>query len=103
MYTPSSTDDRSGFPAELIRYSSQVESQKERVRSRDNAAKTKSYDLGYAAILMPLNERDSKALLALFEREDIDQIEAEIDRNLLWLAPAPCWEDNPFDFLSEYL
>ena len=52
---------------------------------------------------MPLNDRDTKALLELFEREDIDQIEAEIDRNLLWLSPAPCWEDNPFDFLSEYL
>jgi hypothetical protein len=103
MYTPSSTDDRSGFPVELIRYSSQVENLKAQVRSRDKAAKTKSYDLGYAAILMPLNERDTKALLALFEREDIEQIEAEIDRNLFWLTPAPCWEDNPFDFLSEFL
>lgn len=50
-----------------------------------------------------LRERDWEALLSLFDREDGDEIENEITSKLVWLVPEPCWEDNPFEFLSEFL
>ncbi|WP_442936539.1 hypothetical protein [Nostoc sp.] len=52
---------------------------------------------------MSLRERDWTALIELFDREDGDEIEADIDSSLFWLIPEPCWEDDPFDFLREYL
>ncbi|MEA5619568.1 hypothetical protein VB711_17225 [Cronbergia sp. UHCC 0137] len=53
--------------------------------------------------LTSLRERDWKALTALFERDDSDEIESDIKNNLRWLTPEPCWEDNPFEFLRDYL
>jgi hypothetical protein len=50
-----------------------------------------------------LRERDWKALTELFDREDADEFEADINSYLLLLTPEPCWEDDPFDFLREYL
>lgn len=57
----------------------------------------------YAPSLTSLRERDWTALIELFDRDDGDEIEADIDRSLFWLIPEPCWEDDPFDFLREYL
>uniref|UniRef100_A0A0C1NG61 Uncharacterized protein n=1 Tax=Tolypothrix bouteillei VB521301 TaxID=1479485 RepID=A0A0C1NG61_9CYAN len=57
----------------------------------------------HASPLIALKKRDWKALRDLFHREDIDEIEAEINKTLLFLIPEPCWEDDPFDFLREYL
>ncbi len=53
--------------------------------------------------LMPLRERDWKVLAELFDRGDSDEIEADINNKLLLMIPEPCWEDDPFDFLREYL
>ncbi|MBD2663308.1 hypothetical protein B6N60_03181 [Richelia sinica FACHB-800] len=50
-----------------------------------------------------LKDRDWEALTALFDRDDGDEIEADITSKLLFLIPEPCWEDNPFEFLREYL
>jgi hypothetical protein len=50
-----------------------------------------------------LRDRDWEALLSLFDREDGDEIEDEIKSKLVWLVPEPCWEDNPFEFLREFL
>ncbi len=50
-----------------------------------------------------LRERDWEALILLFDRDDSDEIEAEIKSKLVWLVPEPCWEDNPFEFLHEFL
>jgi hypothetical protein len=50
-----------------------------------------------------LRERDWEALILLFDRDDSDEIEAEITSKLVWLVPEPCWEDNPFEFLREFL
>lgn len=62
------------------------------------------YDISApAAALMPLREKDAKALDAFFERDDAEEIEAEINRKLLLIWPEPCWEDDPLDFLQEYL
>ncbi len=61
------------------------------------------YDAGHASPLMPLRERDTKVLVELFTHDSIEPIEADIQKNLLWRCPEPCWEDDPFDFLREFL
>lgn len=57
----------------------------------------------YAPVFTSLRERDWNVLIELFDREDVDEIEADISSSLHWLIPEPCWEDDPFDFLREYL
>lgn len=57
----------------------------------------------HAAPLSPLRERDDQALAALFVRDDIRELEADIDHQLLRLFPEPCWEDELFEFLQEFL
>lgn len=57
----------------------------------------------HAAPLSPLRERDIQALSAWFDRDDMAAIEADVDRCLLVLWPAPCWEDDPLEFLQEFL
>lgn len=57
----------------------------------------------YAAPLAPMRERDLTALGGLFEREDIHDVETDIIRNLLTRWPEPCWDDDPFEFLQEFL
>lgn len=52
---------------------------------------------------MALRGRDLEALEELFEHEEIEQIQADILHNLARLSPELCWEDDPFDFLREYL
>lgn len=64
---------------------------------------------GFSAVIMSaeplsgLKERDNKALAELFEREDVEDINADIMGCLSFLYPAPCWEDDPFDFLEGYV
>lgn len=53
--------------------------------------------------ISPLRERDTQALAALFDREDFEDIEIEVTQKLNCLYPEPCWEENPFEFLREYL
>ncbi|MFM7406889.1 MAG: hypothetical protein ACKO3K_09565 [Cuspidothrix sp.] len=50
-----------------------------------------------------LRDRDWEALISLFDRDDGDEIEKEINSKLVMLVPEPCWEDNPFEFLREFL
>lgn len=58
---------------------------------------------GYAAPLSPLRERDEVALDDLFRREDMVAIETDISSCLLKLMPEPCWDDDPFEFIREFL
>jgi hypothetical protein len=51
----------------------------------------------------PFRERDEQVLTELFHQEDIEAIEQDIACNLLWRCPEPCWEDDPFEFLQEFL
>ncbi|GAB4385012.1 MAG: hypothetical protein Kow00121_49370 [Elainellaceae cyanobacterium] len=53
--------------------------------------------------LMPLRDRDLEVLTDLFSQDEIEAIEADILWNLDRRAPEPCWEDDPFDFLRDYL
>ncbi len=57
----------------------------------------------HASPLMPLRERDLKVLMELFTQEEIEAIEEDILWNLTRRAPEPCWEDDPFSFLRDYL
>ena len=57
----------------------------------------------YAAPLAPMRERDLTALGSLFEREDIHDVETDIIRSLLTRWPEPCWDDDPFEFLQDFL
>jgi hypothetical protein len=50
-----------------------------------------------------LQERDWSALIELFERDDSEDIVADIINSLQWLVPEPCWEDSSLDFLKEFL
>ena len=54
----------------------------------------------YAAPLSPLRERDISALAALFQRDDMFAIEADVKHKLLSLLPEPCWDDDTFAFLG---
>ncbi|MCJ8278983.1 MAG: hypothetical protein MJK14_03310 [Rivularia sp. ALOHA_DT_140] len=49
------------------------------------------------------NERDWKILVELFDRKDSDEIEEYINTKLSWLVPEPVWEDEPLEFLQEFL
>ena len=110
----SSNNDSIAFLSDLRRFSDQAEMVKTAAReaakisvreaqSHSLLENSQSYAFSYAAPLMPLRERDINAMEALFDRNDSDDIEAEINNALLWLLPEPCWEDSPFDFLHEYL
>ncbi len=60
----------------------------------------------HAAPLMPLRQRDMQVMAEIFEQaslEAMDAIEADVLAHLAKLSPEPCWEDEPFDFLQDYL
>ena len=57
----------------------------------------------HTSLLIPLRDRDVKELKALFADQEIEAIETDIIDNLLRRCPEPCWEDDPFEFLQDYL
>lgn len=114
MLIPSFSNDSITFPLELALCRSKLETSDPSGRyvagehaliSYGVSTKSKSYDLGaQGASLMPLRERDIIALSELFDREDSEEIEADINHHLIWLWPEPCWDDeDPFSFLRDYL
>ncbi len=50
-----------------------------------------------------LRRRDWHELASMFDLENISDIEADILSHLDRLWPEPCWEEDPFDFLRDYL
>ncbi len=67
-----------------------------------------SYDVAqpvgnFAAPLSPLRDRDLSALSALFLTDKMGAIEADVVQLLIRLQPEPCWEDDPFAFLQDFL
>lgn len=58
---------------------------------------------GYAPPLAPLKDRDLIALTALFDRDDSEEIDAEVSSKLRLMVPEPVWEEDPYEFLREYL
>jgi hypothetical protein len=67
----------------------------------NSAANYEGYN--HAAPLAPLKDRDWLALIILFDRQDGDEIEAEVMSKLSWMVPEPSWDEDPFDFLGEFL
>ena len=57
----------------------------------------------FASPLSPLRDRDLTALHDFFQREDMTAIETDVNQMLLRLLPAPCWEDDAFEFLRDFL
>jgi hypothetical protein len=56
-----------------------------------------------AELSTPFRKRDEQVLTELFHQEGIEAIEQDIACNLLWRCPEPCWEDDPFEFLQDFL
>ena len=57
----------------------------------------------FASPISPLRDRDLTALHDFFRRDDMTAIEADVNQILLRLLPAPCWEDDVFAFLQDFL
>jgi hypothetical protein len=57
----------------------------------------------HAAPLSPLRDRDLKAMIELFQLNEIESIERDIIQTLVLRYPEPCWEDQVFGFLKEFL
>ena len=57
----------------------------------------------YASPLAPLNEQDKQALSGFFEQENIEEITTNLNHVLTWLWPEPCWDEEPHEFLKEFL
>jgi len=57
----------------------------------------------YAEPISPLRERDWVELAALFQSDEMLKVEADVNQMLLRLLPEPCWEDDAFEFLKEFL
>lgn len=119
MFTSPLHDDRDPFVTELLEFSTKALSKKQESRSPAPAASQgpepsqygdqsehwadSKLDLDHAAPLMPLRKRDLVVLAEMFEHDQIEAIEADVIRNLLIRWPEPCWEDEPLEFLSDYL
>lgn len=80
----------------------QGEIQKARSKRHQDTAESEQFS-GHAQPISPLRERDINALSDLFQRADMFEVEADINSRLLQLLPEPCWEDDPFDFVREFL
>lgn len=88
------------FPRDLVAFSLKAEQKRDHLYE-DNPL------TWYAAPLpdLPeLNRRDWFALEDLFRKEEnIQAIMEDIEAALHILSVAPCWEDDPLEFLAEYL
>ena len=57
----------------------------------------------HADPLAPLRPRDEQALEEFFDDSQLDEMIADVQFRLRQLCPEPCWEDDPFDFLCNYI
>ncbi|MEB3358602.1 MAG: hypothetical protein VKK04_17885 [Synechococcales bacterium] len=62
-----------------------------------------SPELSHADPISSLRQQDVQAMQSLFDREDIRDIEENIQRRLETLCPEPCWDEEPYEFLRDYL
>ncbi|MCT7953800.1 hypothetical protein [Laspinema palackyanum] len=117
----SSTNSRDPFVTQLLEFSqkaavskpsrlwrrffpSKIEPQSDlEIASSDFTANSFEFSTEAAEPLSALKERDTKALAELFEDEEIEAIQADILLCLSFLSPAPCWDEQAFEFLKEFL
>lgn len=57
----------------------------------------------HAAPLSPMRDRDVTELSDLFDRDDMHDLEQDVNHHLIRLFPEPCWEENGLAFLQEHL
>lgn len=57
----------------------------------------------HADPLAPLRSQDELALEAIFEDTQVEEIFTDVYARLQQLYPEPCWEDDSFKFLSDYV
>jgi hypothetical protein len=101
----------SAFPAELVRFSTQVEYARARKLHSRRSESFRADGEYFGAQLTPLHDRDLEAMEDLFKGEEMDRIDAEVGFVLRMLWPEPCWEEDLFssqsakeyEFLAEYL
>lgn len=67
------------------------------------AVTSPSLEVRHASPLSPLRLRDRQALSEIFEHDCLDEIAQDIHAYLARMYPEPCWEDEPYDFLGQYL
>lgn len=106
------------FPGELPRYNSPALAQRgprtdfyavpvahagTEVLSKGEGQRNHSSLRSFAVLVAPLKDRDIKALDTLFHYDGMEEAAADISQVLLALFPEPCWEDDPFEFLRDYL
>ncbi|UZQ56162.1 hypothetical protein OOK60_08960 [Trichothermofontia sichuanensis B231] len=116
--TSSSDNDDVAFSGELPRYNSPALTQRgpqtdfyaapvmhpgSEGLAKQDGQRSQSSLRSFAVLIAPLRDRDIKALDTLFHYDGIEEVEADIAQVLLTLFPEPCWEDDPFEFLREYL
>lgn len=58
--------------------------------------------IDHAAPVFPLRDRDLVALSEFFDRDDLVNLEQDVNHHLLSLFPEPCWEDA-LSFIREFL
>ncbi|MGV0024054.1 hypothetical protein [Phormidesmis priestleyi] len=69
---------------------------------RPKRAASLIYD--HADPISPLRDRDIAELAGLFDRDDILDLEQNVNHCLIRLFPEPCWEeDDELSFLKEHL
>ncbi|XWK86050.1 MAG: hypothetical protein U7127_17710 [Phormidium sp.] len=84
-------------PSPALRKFHQIETQVSKTTEKEYS------HVNHAPPLSSLRERDLQALAEMFEPEDAAEVEAELAHYLNLMCPEPCWEEDPFDFLHDYL
>ena len=57
----------------------------------------------HAEPLNAMRRRDEQALEDIFDDLQVEEILIDVCIRLRQLYPEPCWDDEPFDFLQDYL
>lgn len=64
---------------------------------------SKGFEGIHASPLTDLPQRDLIVLQDWFDREDIEEITANVCDRLAQLCPEPCWDEHSYDFLGNLL
>ncbi|WP_084555025.1 hypothetical protein [[Phormidium ambiguum] IAM M-71] len=114
MYITKSNHEDTAPLNELLRLSNQTNEQisqnshsqklyQKDSKNRKTTEKEYTRFVNHAIPLSSLTEKDLEALAAMFDPEDLAEVEAELSHYLNLMCPEPCWEEDPFDFLRDYL
>lgn len=57
----------------------------------------------HADPLAPLRQRDEQALEEIFDDAQMEEVFVDVCDRLKQLYPEPCWDEDPFEFLQDYM